>query len=59
MERGRATSQPDTSCSGLSQFEKKIRNTSDICRSGMTSITGATATAEKKKPCAMATNTPE
>ena len=36
-----------------------MRNASDNCSSGITSMTGATATAAKKKPCAIATNTPE
>ena len=53
-----STSRPKTSWSGLSQVENSIRNTSENCSSGITSMTGATATAEKKKPCAIATNTP-
>src|SRR4051812_27741296 len=53
------TSGPTISCAGLSQVENSIRNASDNCNSGITSMTGAMDTAAKKNPCAAATNTPD
>src|SRR4051812_37510198 len=54
-----STSGPTISCAGLSQVENSIRNASDNCKSGITSMTGAIDTAAKKNPCAAATHTPD
>jgi hypothetical protein len=44
---------------GLSSATKRNRKTRESCKRGITSMMGATASAEYRKPCAAATKMPE